>query len=100
MISSRTPSLDSVFSEPTASQLQLPKTIINVNTSSVFQLQQLSGMNQELAAKLVDYRNRKGPFKSLDDLVKVKGLSHARLGAIRSGLCVQDIGMASQKRIF
>lgn len=97
MVSSRTPSLDSVFSEPmaTASSFQSASakiTIVNVNTSSVFQLQQINGINQELAAKLVDYRNRKGPFKSLDDMLKVKGLSHARLGAIRSGLCVTDTG--------
>lgn len=91
MISSRTPSLDSIFSEPNISYQ--PKVALNVNTSSVFQLQQINGMNQELAANLVEYRNRKGPFKSLDDLVKVKGLSSVRLGAIRSALCINDNGM-------
>lgn len=49
-------------------------------------------MNQEIAANLVDYRNRKGKFKSLDDLVKVKGLSQVRLGAIKSSLCLNDDG--------
>lgn len=67
--------------------------MVNVNTSSVFQLQQINGMNQEIAANLVDYRNRKGPFKSLDDLIKVKGLSQVRLGALRSALCVNNDGM-------
>lgn len=68
------------------------KNRLNVNTSTVFQLQQLPGMNQELAANLIDYRNRKGPFKSLDQLIKVKGISHGRLGAIRSLLCIQEDG--------
>lgn len=87
-MSSRTPSLDSLFSDPNLGQPQ--KLILNVNTSSVFQLQQINGMNQEIAANLVDYRNRKGPFKSLDELIKVKGLSQMRLGALRSSLCVNN----------
>lgn len=93
-ISSRTPSLDSILSEPNSSMLPNVhyKNRLNVNTSTVFQLQQLPGMNQELAANLIDYRNRKGPFKSLDQLIKVKGISHGRLGAIRSLLCIQEDG--------
>ncbi len=72
--------------------------MVNVNTSSVFQLQQINGMNQEIAANLVDYRNRKGPFKSLDDLIKVKGLSQVRLGALRSSLCVNNEGNLMNNR--
>lgn len=90
-VSSRTPSLDSILSEPNISIQQ--KSLINVNTSSVFQLQQINGMNQEIAANLVDYRNRKGIFKSLDDLIKVKGLSLVRLSTIRPSLCVNGNGM-------
>lgn len=93
-MSSRTPSLDSILSEPNASLSNAYyKTRLNINTSTVFQLQQLPGMNQELAANVIDYRHRKGPFKSLDQLVKVKGISHGRLGAIRSLLCIQDDGL-------
>lgn len=55
-------------------------------------------MNQEIAANLVDYRNKKGPFKSLDDLIKVKGLSQVRLGALRSALCVNNDGIVQSVR--
>lgn len=93
-MSSRTPSLDSILSEPNAScppnAHYRPR--LNINTSTVFQLQQLPGMNQELAANVIDYRHRKGAFKSLDQLVKVKGISHGRMGAIRSLLSIQDEG--------
>lgn len=85
--SSRTPSMDSVVSE---SQPREQKIILNINTASIFQLQQINGMNQEIAAKVIDYRIKKGPFKSLDDLIKIKGLSHARLGAVRTHLSVND----------
>lgn len=91
-LSSRTPSLDSVWSESQNLSCPPSRSVYNVNTSSVFQLQQINGMNQELAAKLVEYRTKKGPFKSLDDLVKVKGLSQSRLCAIKASLCCNDNG--------
>ncbi|GAB0090118.1 Endonuclease/exonuclease/phosphatase family domain-containing protein 1 [Sergentomyia squamirostris] len=86
-LSSRTPSMDSLVSEPA---LQIRPGPLNVNTATVFQLQQLSGMNQELAANVVEYRKRKGHFKSIDDLSRVKGLSPARVGAIRALLSLSD----------
>lgn len=79
--------MESLLSEPA---LTLRTGLLNVNTATVFQLQQVSGLNQELAANVVEYRKRKGPFKSLDDLARVKGLSPARLGAIRALLSLSD----------
>uniref|UniRef100_A0A6B2EB28 Putative endonuclease/exonuclease/phosphatase family domain-containing protein 1 n=1 Tax=Phlebotomus kandelakii TaxID=1109342 RepID=A0A6B2EB28_9DIPT len=86
-LSSRTPSMESLLSEPS---LPTRPGLLNVNTATVFQLQQVSGLNQELAAKVVEYRKRKGPFKSLDDMARVKGLSPGRLGAIRALLSLSD----------
>lgn len=78
--SSRTQSMDSVRSSD-SSRLQL-----NINTASVFQLQCVPGLNQEIAANLVDHRQKKGNFKSLDDLIKVKGIDKIRLSGIKSYL--------------
>lgn len=78
--SSRTQSMDSVRSSD-SSRLQL-----NINTVSVFQLQCVPGLNQELAANIVDYRQKKGNFKSIDDLIKVKGMDKIRLSGIKSYL--------------
>ncbi|XP_059608402.1 endonuclease/exonuclease/phosphatase family domain-containing protein 1-like [Phlebotomus argentipes] len=86
-LSSRTPSVESLLSEPALPARPGP---LNINTATVFQLQQVSGLNQELAANVVEYRKRKGPFKSLDDLGRVKGLSPARVGAIRALLSLSD----------
>ncbi|KAM3962780.1 endonuclease/exonuclease/phosphatase family domain-containing protein 1 [Aphomia sociella] len=53
--------------------------LCSVNSSNVFQLQCVPGLNQEIAANIVDYRNKKGPFKSLDDLIKVRGVDTIKL---------------------
>lgn len=64
--------------------------VVNVNTASVFELMALHGLNQELAANIVGYREKKGPFNTLEDLLKVKGMNQWRLGALRSHLVVED----------
>lgn len=88
ILSSRTASLDSVISEPTYNTNT--KIVLNVNKATVFQLQQIYEINQEIAANIVDYRERKGCFNKLDDLIKVKGMTRSRLGTIRSYLSITD----------
>ncbi|KAJ8726094.1 hypothetical protein PYW07_000792 [Mythimna separata] len=80
--SSRTQSLDSV-------RIQAENRLCSVNSSSVFQLQCVPGLNQEIAANIVDYRNKKGPFKSLDDLIKVRGMDIVRLSTVKHHLSLE-----------
>lgn len=80
--SSCTQSLDSV-------RVPFESKLCSVNSSSVFQLQCVPGLNQEIAANIVDYRNKKGPFKSLDDLIKVRGIDIMRLGTIKTHLSLE-----------
>ncbi|XP_022113734.1 endonuclease/exonuclease/phosphatase family domain-containing protein 1-like [Pieris rapae] len=77
--SSCTHSLDSF-------RLSMETKLCSVNSSSVFQLQCVPGLNQELAANIVDYRDKKGPFKSLDDLIKVRGIDIVRLSGVKPHL--------------
>lgn len=60
-----------------------------MNSSSVFQLQCVPGLNQEIAANIVDYRNKKGPFKSLDDLIKVRGMDTIKLLTAKQHLSLE-----------
>jgi hypothetical protein len=80
--SSCTQSLDSVRLHP-------ENRLCSVNSCSVFQLQCVPGLNQEIAANIVDYRNKRGPFKSLDDLIKVRGIDIVRLSAVKVHLSLE-----------
>ena len=51
---------------------------ININTARADQLQMLPGIGATLASRILDYRNDNGPFKSLDDLQRVDGLTKKR----------------------
>lgn len=64
---------------------------VNINTSNVFQLMKINGVGQVLAENIVTYRDKKGPFKSFDDLVKVKGIGNSILSAIQHQICLEDL---------
>lgn len=72
-----------------------PLRAINVNTASIFDLMNIRGMNQELAANIVEYRERKGPFKRIDELIKVKGVSGRVLSTLKMYLTVNNVPPAS-----
>ncbi len=56
---------------------------ININTARVEQFQMLPGIGAVLASRIVDYRQKNGPFQALEDLRKVKGLHAKRFAHIK-----------------
>ena len=47
---------------------------ININTASAEELTQLRGIGPKYAAKIVEYREQKGPFASAEDIMKISGI--------------------------
>jgi len=56
---------------------------ININTARPEQLQMLPGIGAKLASRIVDQRNANGPYKSLEDLEDVDGLTAKRFDLIK-----------------
>ena len=48
---------------------------IDLNKATVEQLAKFPGLNAVLARGIVDYRGKSGPFKTPEDLLKVKGIT-------------------------
>jgi competence protein ComEA len=48
--------------------------VININTASAEQLEALPGVGAKVAARIVDYRQKKGPFKKIEELMNVQGI--------------------------
>lgn len=56
---------------------------IDVNSAAAAELVQLPGIGPSYAERIIAYRTEHGPFKSVDDLLNVKGIGKKRLGQIR-----------------
>jgi comEA protein len=49
-------------------------TPINLNTATVAQLDALPGVGTSTAQRIVEYRQKNGPFKKIEELMNVKGI--------------------------
>ena len=47
---------------------------ININQADAKALTTLTGIGKDRAVKIVEYREKNGPFKKIEDLMKVKGI--------------------------
>ncbi len=48
--------------------------VVNLNTATVAQLDTLPGVGPKVAARIVEYRQKNGPFKKIEELMNVKGI--------------------------
>lgn len=55
---------------------------ININSADKSQLETLPGIGAVKAQSIIDYREKNGPFKSVDDLLKVTGIGGKTLESL------------------
>lgn len=65
-----------------------PAVMINLNTATVAELQELPGIGAKTAARIVDYRQKKGPFKKIEELMNVQGIGEKSFLKLRSQISV------------
>jgi competence protein ComEA len=61
---------------------------ININTASAAELDTLPRIGPVLAQRIIDDRERNGPFRSVDELARVTGISPAMVEDLRPYLTV------------
>src|SRR5579859_736810 len=72
-----------------------PSVPINLNTATSEELQQVPGIGPVNAEKILQMRKAYGAFKSVDDLLAIKGIGPKRLEKMRKYLVA---GKAAQPR--
>ena len=65
-----------------------PMHPINLNSASAAELQQVPGIGPSTANKILEMRKSYGAFKSVDDLLAIKGIGPKRLEKMRKYLTV------------
>ena len=58
------------------------KQLIDINRATLEELDTLPGIGPATAKSILDYRERNGAFKTIDDLTQVPGIKQSRLDAI------------------
>jgi len=73
---------------PALAKKKPPAHPININTATATELQQVPGIGPSTAQKILDTRKSYGAFKSVDDLLAIKGIGPKKLEKMRKYLTI------------
>ena len=62
---------------------------VNINTATQTQLESLPGIGPSTATKIIEYRNDKGKFNSIEDVKNVSGIGDAKFEKIKQYISVK-----------
>jgi comEA protein len=62
---------------------------INLNTASQEELMKISGIGEKTAGNIISYREKNGKFKTLDELMNVKGIGDAKFAKFKKYLFIK-----------
>lgn len=62
---------------------------VNINTADEATLMTLQGIGESKAKAIIEYRQKNGGFKTVEDLMKVKGIGDKTLAQLRDRLTAE-----------
>ena len=63
--------------------------ILNLNTATLSQLEALPGIGPVLAKRIVEFRQKKGGYRRIEELLAIPGISEKKWKVLRAYLTVQ-----------
>jgi competence protein ComEA len=60
--------------------------IVNVNTATAADFEALPGIGPKMAARIIEYRQKNGPFKKVEELMNVRGLGEKNFLKLKAQL--------------
>jgi competence protein ComEA len=62
--------------------------LVNINTASSFELESLPAIGPATAQKIIEYREKNGPFVSIEDIINVSGIGPGNYERIKDLITV------------
>ena len=61
---------------------------VNINTASISELMTLNGIGESRAKDIISYREKNGPFKTIEDIKNVSGIGESTYANIKENITV------------
>ncbi|MBR4693427.1 MAG: helix-hairpin-helix domain-containing protein [Bacilli bacterium] len=70
------------------SQTNVVSGKVNINTASISELMTLNGIGESRAKDIISYREKNGPFKTIEDIKNVSGIGESTYANIKENITV------------
>jgi competence protein ComEA len=87
------------ISQPRGTDRAPQKARLDINRATIQELRALPGIGEVLAQRVVEYRGAHGPFRTVEGLLKVKGIGPKRMDQLRP-LLVVEAPVSSPQQTF
>jgi comEA protein len=94
------PQVQSAPQSARSSQPPRPAVVTNINTASLAELQTLPGVGTKTAARIIDYRQQNGPFKTIEELMNVQGIDDKSFRRLKPQITVAGSAGATEHRLI
>ena len=64
-------------------------SIVNINTATQTELEELPGIGPSISSRIVEYRNKNGNFKNIEDIKNVTGIGDSKFKKIKDYIKVK-----------
>jgi len=77
---------------------QPPAKPLDLNAATVEQLEQLPGVGPRTAHEIVKFREKSGPFRRVEDLLAIRGITKRRLEQLRPYVTVTPLAAPPKQK--
>ena len=82
---------------PSTKAAPAPDTIVNLNTATASQIATLPGIGETAAQRIIEYRDKNGGFKKVEELMNVKGIGEKSFLKLKLLVTVGDAKSAQKQ---
>ena len=88
---------DVVFGQKSGGKPSTAPTVVNLNTATATQIATLPGVGEKAAQRIIEYREKNGGFRKIEELMNVKGIGEKSFLKLKPLITVGDSKSATHQ---